>query len=140
MTTKQAAEIIKEYVAERDKKASAGGLNSTAYALRRVGDAVASDVEDIADDVLAGRGAGSAAASRRLIRVAKAVGQKEGKMKYQIIVGETGNECGHVTSSSHVSDAAAVRKAKRLCAEYDGDGWWRVECDGALVARGGRDN
>jgi hypothetical protein len=59
---------------------------------------------------------------------------------YQIIVGETGNEVGHVTSSSHVSDAAAVRKAKELCAAYRGDGWWRVECAGATVARGGRDN
>lgn len=73
MTTKQAAEIIKEHVADRDKKASAGGLDSTVYTLRRVGDAVSADVEDIADDVLAGRGAGSAAASRKLIRVAKAV-------------------------------------------------------------------
>ena len=62
------------------------------------------------------------------------------KQGYQIIVGETGNECGHAQTSEHVSDAAAVRKAKRLCAEYHGDGWWRVECDGALVARGGRAN
>ena len=62
------------------------------------------------------------------------------KQVYKITVGETGNECGHVTRSGHVSDAAAVRKAKRLCATYHGDGWWRVECDGATVARGGRDN
>ena len=62
------------------------------------------------------------------------------KHTYQTTVGETGNECGHVTNSSHVSDAAAVRKAKRLCAPYRGDGWWRVECDGATVARGGRAN
>ncbi len=62
------------------------------------------------------------------------------KQVYQIIIGETGNEVGHVTSSSHVSDAAAVRKAARLCAEYHGDGWWRVECAGTTVARGGRDN
>jgi hypothetical protein len=60
------------------------------------------------------------------------------KHAYQIIVGETGNESGHVTSSSHVSDAAAVRKAKELCAAYKGDGWWRVECAGATLARGGR--
>lgn len=76
MTTKQAAEIIKVHIAERDKKAAAEGLNSTAYNLRRVGDAVNADMEDLADDVLAGHGAGSAAASRRLIRVAKAVGQR----------------------------------------------------------------
>lgn len=62
------------------------------------------------------------------------------KHAYQIIVGETGNECGHVHTSEHVSDAAAVRKAKRLCAAYNGDGWWRVECAGETVARGGREN
>jgi hypothetical protein len=62
------------------------------------------------------------------------------KQGYQIIIGETGNECGHVTISRHVSYAAAVRKAKELCAEYHGDGWWRVECAGATVASGGRDN
>ena len=60
------------------------------------------------------------------------------KHDYQIIIGETGNECGHVIGSRHISDAAAVRKARRLCAEYHGDGWWRVECAGATVARGGR--
>ena len=59
---------------------------------------------------------------------------------YTIIVGETGNERGHVTDSIHASDAAAVRKAKRLCAAYRGDGWWRVEYIGSTVARGGRDN
>ena len=74
MTIKQAAEIIKAHVSARDTKAASEGLNSTAHILRRVGDAVNADVEDIADDVLAGRGTGSAAASRRLIRVAKAIG------------------------------------------------------------------
>lgn len=73
MKSIEAAKIIKAHVNARDTKASAEGLNSTAYTLRRVGDAVSADVEDIADDVLAGRGAGSAAASRKLIRVAKAV-------------------------------------------------------------------
>lgn len=58
--------------------------------------------------------------------------------RYTIIVGETGNEIGHICSSQTCSDAAAVRKAKRLCATYKGDGWWRVECEGATVARGGR--
>ena len=70
-------------------------------------------------------------------------GSMESEMKkqpYKITVGETGNECGHVTSSSHVSDRAAIRAAKRRCAEYHGDGWWRVECAGATVARGGRVN
>ena len=60
------------------------------------------------------------------------------KHDYQIIIGETGNEYGHVTSSRYASDAAAIRAAKRRCAEYHGDGWWRVECEGATVARGGR--
>lgn len=62
------------------------------------------------------------------------------KHTYQITVGETGNECGHVTTSEHVSDAAAIRAAKRRCSAYRGDGWWRVECAGATVARGGRAN
>ena len=62
------------------------------------------------------------------------------KHTYQITIGETGNECGHVTISRHVSYAAAVRKAKELCAAYKGDGWWRVECAGATLARGGRVN
>ena len=62
------------------------------------------------------------------------------KQVYKITVGETGNECGHVTRSGHVSDAAAVRKAKRLCAAYHGDGWWIVTREGATVARGGRAN
>jgi len=62
------------------------------------------------------------------------------KHVYKITVGETGNESGHVTRSCHVSDAAAIRAAKRLCAPYRGDGWWRVECAGETVARGGRDN
>ncbi|NCB29760.1 MAG: hypothetical protein EOM63_08375 [Clostridia bacterium] len=62
------------------------------------------------------------------------------KHTYQITVGMTFNERGHVTDSNHVSDEAAVRKAKRLCAAYRGDGWWRVEYMGSTVARGGRVN
>jgi len=61
------------------------------------------------------------------------------KTTYRIIVGETGNECGHVTVSDHVSDGAAIAKAKRLCREYDGDGWWSVERNGQLVELGGRE-
>lgn len=60
--------------------------------------------------------------------------------RYTIIVGETGNECGHIYTSAYADDAAAIRAAKRLCADYDDDGWWRVECAGATVARGGRAN
>ena len=62
------------------------------------------------------------------------------KQPYKITVGETGNVRGHVRTSEHVSNRAAIRAAKRRCAEYHGDGWWRVECDGETVARGGRDN
>ena len=62
------------------------------------------------------------------------------KHTYKITVGERGNERGHVTISRHISYAAAVRKAKELCSAYRGDGWWRVECEGALLARGGRVN
>lgn len=61
------------------------------------------------------------------------------KTTYHIIVGEVGNECGHVEVSDHVSDRAAITKARRLCREYDGDGWWRVECGGQTVDRGGRE-
>ena len=68
-------------------------------------------------------------------------GRNEVKMKrYTITVGEAGNERGHSHTAYHVSDAAAIRAAKELCAPYRGDGWWRVEADGALVARGGRAN
>ena len=62
------------------------------------------------------------------------------KHEYQITVGETGNFCGHLTLSRHVSDAAAIRAAKRRCAAYHGDGWWIVTREGATVARGGRAN
>ena len=60
------------------------------------------------------------------------------KTTYRIIVGEVGNEVGHVTVSEHVSDAAAITKAKRMCRAYDGDGWWRVERDGQTIDKGGR--
>jgi hypothetical protein len=61
------------------------------------------------------------------------------KRKYQITVGEVGNEVGHVTRSSHVSDEAAVRKARRMVRPYRGDGWWYVTADnGRWVANGGR--
>lgn len=60
--------------------------------------------------------------------------------RYTITVGETGNELGHVHTAYHVSDTAAIRAAKRLCAPYRGDGWWLVECEGSTVARGGRVN
>ena len=72
MRVKEAAEIIKVHIAERDKKAAAEGLNSTAYNLRRVGDAVNAYTEVLADDVLAGYGVDQAAA-RHLIRIAKSV-------------------------------------------------------------------
>lgn len=60
------------------------------------------------------------------------------KEKYQIVVGETGNDFGHITDSSHVSDAAAIRKAKRMCAEYNGDGWWIVRDMTGGEAKGGK--
>ena len=72
MRVKEAAEIIKVHIADRDKRAAAEGLNSTAYNLRRVGDAVNADTEDLADDVLAGHGVDQAE-RRRLIRIAKSI-------------------------------------------------------------------
>ena len=59
---------------------------------------------------------------------------------YRITYGETGNQCGYIRTSKHASDVAAIRAAIRLCAPYKGDGWWRVECEGATVAHGGRAN
>ena len=64
---------------------------------------------------------------------------KRTKYEYTIVVGETGNDCGHSTESEHVSDKAAIAKAKRLAADYDGDGWWRVDSYGQTVASGGRE-
>jgi hypothetical protein len=59
--------------------------------------------------------------------------------KYITVVGETGNEQGHVAEVSAANDAAAIRKAKRAVAAYRGDGWWIVRDDsGREVARGGR--
>jgi hypothetical protein len=71
---------------------------------------------------------------------AKQNGREMKTYTYKIIVGEVGNEVGHVTVSDHVSDKAATAKARRLCREYDGDGWWRVECGGQTVATGGRED
>lgn len=39
-----------------------------------------------------------------------------------IIVGETGNEIGHV-ETCHVTDAGIRRAMRRRVAAYDGDGW-----------------
>ena len=62
------------------------------------------------------------------------------KTSYSIIIGEVGNEVGHVITISCVSDAAAIAKAKKECRAYNGDGWWRVERDGQTVDKGGRSN
>lgn len=62
----------------------------------------------------------------------------EPKKSYEIVVGETGNEIGHVAKSLHVSMEAAVRKAKKLCSAYDGDGWWLVRGDCGYHEHGGR--
>jgi len=58
---------------------------------------------------------------------------------YTILIGETGNEQGHMVPNRATTDAGAIRAAKRACAAYSGDGWWIVSCDGHTVARGGRD-
>jgi hypothetical protein len=60
------------------------------------------------------------------------------KLAYTLTVGEAGNNIGHPVTSLHVSDKAAIRKAKRLAADYGGDGWWTVHLGGGLpVANGG---
>jgi hypothetical protein len=65
------------------------------------------------------------------------------KQAYIISVGEAGNELGHMYKSNHVSAQAAIRKARRMCAEYQGDGWYIVHEDtgdgpGEMVDGGGR--
>jgi len=66
------------------------------------------------------------------------------KQAYIITVGEAGNELGHMYKSNHISARAAIRAARRMCAEYHGDGWYIVHEDtgdgetGEMVDGGGR--
>jgi hypothetical protein len=57
---------------------------------------------------------------------------------YEIIIGETGNERGHLVRERHISDDQAIRRARHKAGKYKGDGWWRVVCAGTIIAHGGR--
>lgn len=71
MKIKEAALIVKKEIRNRDAVAGANGLNTVEWCLRRVGSTLTAKVEDIADDVLAGRGVGSHDNELLLVNVAK---------------------------------------------------------------------
>lgn len=48
-------------------------------------------------------------------------------MQYRLIVGETGNEQGHIVPTAAKSDRGAAIALGRALAAYDGDGWGRIE-------------
>ncbi len=48
---------------------------------------------------------------------------------YRLVVGEVGNEQGHVVSTSALTLAGARRALAARLAEYGGDGWGYVEVD-----------
>ena len=61
------------------------------------------------------------------------------KQIYIITTGETGNTQGHSRRTLSICDRTAIATAKRDCAAYKGDGWWRVSREtGEPVRNGGR--
>ena len=48
--------------------------------------------------------------------------------KYRLVVGETGNEIGHVMATTAQTEVGAKIALGRALAKYDGDGWgyWEV--------------
>lgn len=46
---------------------------------------------------------------------------------YRIIVGEKGNEQGHIIETSAATDDEALRALAAELAAYGGDGWGRIE-------------
>ena len=46
---------------------------------------------------------------------------------YRVIVGEVGNEQGHIIPCNAKTDTGARRILARELAAYDGDGWGRIE-------------
>ena len=64
------------------------------------------------------------------------IGKTRYKMnEYTIIVGEVGNEIGHVTTAEYATDADAVKAAKKAAKKYNGDGWYKITCQGQTVAK-----
>ena len=50
-------------------------------------------------------------------------------MMYRIIVGETGNERGHIVTTMAATERGARIVLGRQLALYEGEGWGRVEID-----------
>ena len=50
-------------------------------------------------------------------------------MVYRIVVGELGNEVGHIVPTGARSDHGARSALGRALARYGGDGWGRIEYD-----------
>ena len=55
--------------------------------------------------------------------------------EYTITVGEVGNEIGHEATTQHATDADAIKAAKKAVKAYNGDGWYKITCQGQTVAR-----
>lgn len=55
--------------------------------------------------------------------------------KYRIVIGETGNEQGHIVATSAKTLEGAERALRRELDKYDGDGWGRVEVGDGTQAR-----
>jgi hypothetical protein len=49
--------------------------------------------------------------------------------RYRIIVGETGNEQGHIIDSSAATPEEATLHMRRELEPYHGDGWGRIEAN-----------
>jgi hypothetical protein len=47
--------------------------------------------------------------------------------RYRIVVGEVGNEQGHIVTTNAKTEMGAKRVLARELAEYDGDGWGWIE-------------
>jgi len=50
------------------------------------------------------------------------------RTEYRLVVGESGNEQGHVVPCRATTEIGAKRCLGRELAEYQGDGWGYIEC------------
>jgi hypothetical protein len=73
MKTTEAAKIVSDYAKQRDLKALESGLNTVAFNARHAGSISMQSAEDIASDILAGRGCGSQANQRKIKRTAERI-------------------------------------------------------------------
>jgi hypothetical protein len=51
------------------------------------------------------------------------------KARYRLIVGENGNDVGHIINTKAVSFDGAMNSAKRELKKYGGDGWAKIQAD-----------